>query len=79
RGAGVVPVVKHFPGHGSLTTDSHVALPVQTRTVPQLERVDQRPFEAAVEAGLPAVMVGHIAVRAVDPGVPATLSRPVVH
>ncbi|MDN4163088.1 glycoside hydrolase family 3 N-terminal domain-containing protein, partial [Nocardioides abyssi] len=40
RGAGVVPVVKHFPGHGSLTTDSHVALPVQTRTVPQLERVD---------------------------------------
>ncbi|WP_222130071.1 glycoside hydrolase family 3 protein [Nocardioides deserti] len=79
RDAGVVPVVKHFPGHGSLTTDSHVALPVQTRTVRQLERVDLAPFRAAVDAGLPAVMVGHIAVRAVDPGVPATLSRPVVH
>nr|WP_242680540.1 glycoside hydrolase family 3 N-terminal domain-containing protein [Nocardioides sp. IC4_145] len=79
RDAGVVPVVKHFPGHGSLTTDSHVALPVQTRTVPQLRRVDLQPFRAAVDAGLPAVMVGHIAVQAVDPGVPATLSRPVVH
>jgi beta-N-acetylhexosaminidase len=79
RDAGVVPVVKHFPGHGSVTTDSHVALPVQTRTVRQLERIDLEPFRAAVDAGLPAVMVGHIAVQAVDPGVPATLSRPVVH
>ncbi|MDN4173136.1 glycoside hydrolase family 3 N-terminal domain-containing protein [Nocardioides sp. SOB77] len=79
REAGLVPVVKHFPGHGSLTTDSHVALPVQTRSVAQLRRVDLAPFAAAVEAGLPAVMVGHIAVQAVDPGVPATLSRPVVH
>ena len=36
--AGVVPVLKHFPGHGSLTTDSHVALPVQRRTREQLEQ-----------------------------------------
>ncbi|MCR6032065.1 beta-N-acetylhexosaminidase [Nocardioides sp. zg-579] len=79
RAAGVVPVVKHFPGHGSLTTDSHVGLPVQRRGVAELARTDLAPFEAAVEAGLPAIMVGHIAVQAVDPGVPATLSRPVVH
>ncbi len=78
RDAGVVPVVKHFPGHGSLTVDSHRALPVQPRTVQQLERTDLVPFRAAVEAGLPAVMIGHIAVRALDPGVPATVSRPVV-
>ncbi len=76
--AGVAPVVKHFPGHGSLTTDSHVALPVQRRGVDALARTDWRPFRAAVEAGLPAVMTGHIALAEVDPGVPASLSRPVV-
>ncbi|MEV7428934.1 glycoside hydrolase family 3 protein [Nocardioides sp. NPDC092400] len=77
--AGVVPVVKHFPGHGSLTTDSHVGLPVQDRSLRELLRTDLVPFRAAVAAGLPAVMVGHIAVRALDRGVPATVSRPVVH
>lgn len=79
RAAGVVPVVKHFPGHGSLTTDSHVALPVQDRGLRALRRSDLAPFRAAIDAGLPAVMVGHIALRAVDPGVPATLSRPVIN
>jgi len=78
RDAGVLPVVKHFPGHGSLTVDSHLALPVQPRPVAQLEGTDLVPFRAAVEAGLPAVMIGHIAVRDLDPDVPATVSRPVV-
>lgn len=78
RDVGVLPVVKHFPGHGSLGTDSHLALPVQDRTLPQLRSSDLVPFRAAVDAGVPAVMVGHIAVRAVDPGVPATVSRPVI-
>jgi beta-N-acetylhexosaminidase len=75
---GVVPVVKHFPGHGSVPADSHLTLPVQRRTMAQLQAIDLVPFRAAVESGLPAVMVGHLDVRAVDPGVPATLSRPVV-
>jgi len=75
--AGVVPVVKHFPGHGSVPADSHVTLPVQTKTVAQLEGTDLVPFRTAVEAGVPAVMVGHIDVRAVDPRVPSSLSRKV--
>ncbi len=75
---GVVPVVKHFPGHGSVTTDSHVALPVQGRSRAALRATDVGPFAAAVDAGLPAVMVGHLVVSSVDPGVPATVSRPVV-
>ncbi|WP_217702799.1 glycoside hydrolase family 3 protein [Nocardioides guangzhouensis] len=75
--AGVVPVLKHFPGHGSLTTDSHLALPVQRRTRAQLDRVDLRPFREAVADGAPAVMTGHIDVRAVDPGRPASVSRKV--
>ncbi|WP_210650266.1 glycoside hydrolase family 3 protein [Nocardioides sp. SYSU D00065] len=76
--AGVLPVVKHFPGHGSVPADSHLTLPVQTKTLDQLEASDLVPFRRAVEAGLPAVMVGHLDVRAVDPKVPSSLSRAVV-
>jgi beta-N-acetylhexosaminidase len=76
--AGVVPVVKHFPGHGSVPADSHVTLPVQRRSLRQLRRIDLRPFAEAADAGLPAVMVGHLDVRAVAPGVPSSLSRAVV-
>lgn len=75
--AGVLPVVKHFPGHGSVPADSHLTLPVQTRSLAELEQTDLVPFRAAVEAGAPAVMVGHLDVRAVDPRVPSTLSRKV--
>ncbi len=78
RSAGVTPTLKHFPGHGALTADSHLTLPMQRRSVAELERTDYVPFRAGIEAGLPAVMVGHIDVRAVDPGVPASLSRKVV-
>ncbi|WP_445257860.1 glycoside hydrolase family 3 protein [Nocardioides aurantiacus] len=81
--AGVLPVVKHFPGHGSLGADSHAELPVQRRPLRALERRDLVPFEAALAAGkdgpvgAPAVLTGHIAVRAVDRGVPASISRKV--
>ena len=78
QGGGVVPVLKHFPGHGSVPTDSHLSLPVQDRSLDQLRRVDLAPFAAAVDDGLPAVMTGHLDIRAVDPRTPATLSRPVV-
>lgn len=76
--AAVVPVLKHFPGHGSVPQDSHLTLPVQTRTRKQLAAVDLAPFAAAVEAGVPAVMVGHIDVRSIDPRVPSSMSRAVV-
>lgn len=76
--AAVVPVLKHFPGHGSVPQDSHLTLPVQTRTRRQLAAVDLAPFAAAVEAGVPAVMVGHIDVRSIDPRVPSSMSRKVV-
>ena len=76
-GAGVLPVIKHFPGHGSVPADSHLTLPVQTKSLADLEVSDLVPFREAVTAGLPAVMVGHIDVRAVDPRVPSSLSRKV--
>ena len=78
RASGVVPVLKHFPGHGSLTTDSHIGLPVQNDSLKRLMKHDLVPFSAGIGAGLPMVMVGHIDVRKVDPGNPASLSRKVV-
>ncbi|WP_255768193.1 glycoside hydrolase family 3 N-terminal domain-containing protein [Pseudarthrobacter sulfonivorans] len=74
--AGVLPVLKHFPGHGSVTVDSHQSLPVQPASVADLEARDWKPFHAAVAAGVPMVMTGHIAVPALEPGVPASLSAP---
>lgn len=76
--SGVLPVIKHFPGHGSVPGDSHLTLPVQTRSRDELDASDLVPFRSAVEAGVPAVMVGHLDVRALDPRVPSSLSRTVV-
>lgn len=72
--AGVLPTVKHFPGHGSVTADSHISLPVQKAGVEELKARDWQPFRAAIGAGVPMVMTGHIAVPALEPGVPASLS-----
>ena len=72
--AGVLPAVKHFPGHGSVTVDSHQDLPVQPAAIAELEARDWKPFRAAIAAGAPMVMTGHIAVPALEPGVPASLS-----
>lgn len=71
---GVLTSIKHFPGHGGLGTDSHHALPVQDAEDSHLHEVDLPPFTAGIEAGAPMVMMGHIAVDAWDPQVPASLS-----
>ncbi len=71
---GVLSSLKHFPGHGALTVDSHEVLPVQPATGEELTDRDLVPFRAGIEAGAPMVMMGHIAVDAWDEGVPATLS-----
>jgi beta-N-acetylhexosaminidase len=73
--AGVLPVIKHFPGHGSVTVDSHLDLPVQPAPTAQLEARDWVPFKAGIAAGLPMVMTGHIAVPALEPGMPASVSK----
>ena len=73
--AGVLPSAKHFPGHGTVTVDSHENLPVQKATVEELRVKDWKPFQAAIDAGLPIIMTGHISVPALEPGVPASLSK----
>ena len=72
--AGIVSTVKHFPGHGSVTTDSHLSLPVQDATLGEMESRDLVPFEAAIEGHAPAVMIGHLDVQALAPGVPSSLA-----
>ncbi|MEP7764516.1 glycoside hydrolase family 3 N-terminal domain-containing protein [Sanguibacter sp. 25GB23B1] len=74
--AGVMPAAKHFPGHGSVTVDSHASLPVQGASVAELEARDLVPFAESVGAGTPMIMMGHVAVTAWQPGVPASLSAP---
>ena len=77
KDAGVAAVAKHFPGHGGTITDSHLTLPVATRSREGLERLELPPFRAAVKAGIPAVMSAHVVYSALDPK-PATLSKPVL-
>jgi beta-N-acetylhexosaminidase len=74
----VVPVLKHFPGLGTVSGDSHRSLPVQGKSLDALRRTDLVPFRAAVEAGAPVVMTGHVAVPALERGMPASLSRTVL-
>lgn len=74
RAAGIVPVAKHYPGHGSVPVDSHERLPVQDASLAELKQRDLVPFAEAARAGTPVVMMSHVAVEALDPGVPASLS-----
>jgi beta-N-acetylhexosaminidase len=71
---GVTTVGKHFPGHGETATDSHQTLPVIDVTSARLLTWDATPFEDAIRAGLPAIMLGHLLVRRLDPDRPATFS-----
>ena len=76
---GIAGAAKHFPGHGDTATDSHSGLPVIDHTREEWEQLDRPPFQAAIDAGVPAIMSAHISVPAMDPsGDPATLSEPIM-
>jgi beta-N-acetylhexosaminidase len=75
---GVLPVAKHFPGHGRTALDSHAVLPDVDATLNDLEHADLVPFRAALAAGCPAVMIAHVRYRALDPAMPASLSADVI-
>ncbi|MGH7014021.1 MAG: beta-N-acetylhexosaminidase [Stellaceae bacterium] len=70
---GVLPVIKHIPGHGRATVDSHKALPTVTADAPELIENDFAPFRALHD--MPWAMIAHIVYLALDPDRPATLSR----
>lgn len=72
--AGVVSAAKHFPNHGPALEDSHVTLPMVDHDVETILNSDLPPFRAAVEAGVPMVMLGHLVYPALDPIMPSSLS-----
>ncbi|MBM4218680.1 MAG: beta-N-acetylhexosaminidase [Gammaproteobacteria bacterium] len=73
RDAGMAATGKHFPGHGAVAADSHIALPVDRRAWPDIE-ADLQPYRRLIANGLPSVMVAHVVFPAVDEK-PASLSR----
>lgn len=75
--AGLLCCAKHFPGHGAATVDSHVGLPLIDADRARLDRVELPPFRAAIAAGVPAIMLAHLIVPALEPtpSLPASLSR----
>ena len=74
--AGVLPVIKHMPGHGRATVDSHYELPVVEAGLADLETADFAPFRAL--ADLPLGMSAHVIFTAIDPERPATQSASVI-
>lgn len=65
--AGMAATGKHFPGHGRVCADSHLALPVDERLYEDVYGTDIVPFERMIHYGLPAVMVAHIVYPRIDP------------
>ena len=75
REAGIIPVVKHFPGHGDTRTDSHLGLAVVPHDRKRLDAVELVPFRAAISAGVPVVMAAHVNTPGIsDKTFPATLN-----
>lgn len=72
---GILPVIKHFPGHGATNQDSHYFLPVIKKKIEQIEKEDMYPFEKAMKEGADAVLVGHLLIKNITGIYPASLSR----
>jgi beta-N-acetylhexosaminidase len=76
RQGGVLPVLKHIPGHGRATADSHLRLPVVETPRAELERTDFAAFRPL--ADLPMAMTAHVVFSAIDPAQPATTSATMI-
>ena len=75
----VLATAKHFPGHGDTHVDSHLSMPTIAASRERLEQVELVPFRAAIAAGVKSVMIGHLAVPALDPALlPATISPAII-
>ncbi len=74
----VIPVVKHFPGHGDTSVDSHLELPTVNKSLAELEELELIPFQAAVENGADVVMAAHILLPKIDPDYPSSMSKVVL-
>lgn len=73
---GVLPVMKHIPGHGRANADSHEALPAVSASIEELEKTDFEPFRLLRD--LPMAMTAHVLYQSIDPNRAATISRKIV-
>lgn len=80
RTAGMISCLKHFPGHGDTTLDSHLTLPTIPHSLERLEAVELIPFEQGIAAGADAIMVAHVVFPALtgDATLPATVAPAIV-
>lgn len=80
RQAGLIPVLKHFPGHGGVAGDSHRLMPIDYTDLEAIKAIYLPPFQAGIQAGAPVVMLSHVSYPAIDAGaeIPATVSSQVV-
>ena len=76
--AAILPTVKHFPGHGDTAVDSHLGLPVVSKSLADLKKVELVPFKEAIDVGLDGIMVAHILFDQLDDTYPSTLSYPII-
>ncbi|MDN4014659.1 glycoside hydrolase family 3 N-terminal domain-containing protein [Chryseobacterium gambrini] len=76
----ILAAIKHFPGHGDTSTDSHTDLPVVTHNLERLNNVELAPFKALMNKGIGGVMVAHLYVPALEPnkGIPASVSKNII-
>jgi beta-N-acetylhexosaminidase len=77
---GQIATAKHFPGHGDVAVDSHLAMPTLDVSPERLKSIELPPFQAAVDAGVGAFMSAHIWLPRLEPekGLPGTLSKPIM-
>ncbi len=78
RMGNVIPVVKHFPGHGDTSVDSHKGLPVVNNDLERLESLELVPFKEAIKNNAEAVMIAHILLPQIDKENPASMSKAVI-
>jgi beta-N-acetylhexosaminidase len=78
REGGVIPCVKHFPGHGATDADSHVTLPFVDKELEDLQATELLPFSKACGKRVEAVMTAHVVYPALDRSYPATLSPKII-
>ncbi|MDU2241682.1 MAG: beta-N-acetylhexosaminidase [Paenibacillus sp.] len=78
REQGVIPVVKHFPGHGDTSVDSHLGLPVVEHDLTRLRKLELVPFKQAIQEGADVVMIAHLLMPKLDPEHPASFSKAVI-
>ncbi|MBR5215739.1 MAG: serine hydrolase [Bacteroidales bacterium] len=77
---GVIPSMKHFPGHGNTSTDSHHALPIIKNSIEEIEKIELVPFKYLIDNGVKGAMVGHLYFPALEPVVnqSSSLSKNIV-